>query len=71
MCMHYYFMVHDMIVVGSGGQPTPGCYLGGGATTWPNDKSVTRDGVTKDELGLMSCRNLGRNVAETVIRIGI
>ncbi len=71
MCMHYYFMVHDMIVVGSGGQPTPGCYLGGGATTWPNDKSVTRDGVTKDELGLMSCRNLGRNVAETVIRTGI
>lgn len=69
--MIYYFMVQDMLPVGSGGQPTPGCYIGGGATTWPNDKSVTRDGVLKDELGLMSCRNLGRNVAETVIRIGI
>ena len=66
--MHYYFIIHDMVVTGSGGQPTPGCYLGGGATTWPNDKSKSRDGILKDELGLMSCRNLGRNVAETVMR---
>ena len=71
LALQYYFQVHDMIVVGSGGQPTPGCYLGGGATTWPNDKSESRDGVLKDELGLMSCRNLGRNVAETVLRMGI
>lgn len=67
--MHYFFMIHDMLPVGSGGQPTPGCYLGGGATTWPNDKSKDRNGVLKDELGLMSCRNVGRNVAETIMRI--
>ena len=71
MTMHYYFMIHDMLPVGSGGQRTPGCYIGGGATTWPDDKSVQKNGVLKDGLGLMSCRNLGRNVAETVIRTGV
>ncbi len=66
--MHYYFMIHDMIVVGSGGQPTPGCYIGGGATTWPNDKSSS-NAILNDKLGYQSCKNLGRNVAETVLRI--
>ena len=67
--MQYFFMIHDMIVVGSGGQPTPGCYLGGAATTWPNDKSKSHDAVLNDTLGLNSCRNLGKNVAQTVLRM--
>ncbi len=66
--MHYYFMIHDMLITGSGGQRTPGCYIGGGATTWPNDKS-NENGILLDELGLQSCRNLGQNIAETVARV--
>ncbi|MBQ8933857.1 MAG: flavodoxin family protein [Lachnospiraceae bacterium] len=65
-----YFLIHDMLPVGSGPQRTPGCYIGGGATTWPNDKDSGKNGILKDALGLQSCRNLGRNVAETVIRVG-
>ncbi len=67
--MHYFFLIHDMVVTGSGGKPTPGCYIGGGATTWPNDKKK-QSAVEDDALGLQSCRNLGRNIAETVMRIG-
>lgn len=66
--MHYFFHVHDMVVIGSGGEPTPGCYLGGGATTWPNDKGE-KNAVLSDELGLESCKRIGRNIAETVNRI--
>lgn len=67
--MHYFFLIHDMLIAGSGGQPTPGCYIGGGATTWPNDKSKSKNGILNDKLGLNSCRNLGRNIAQTMIRI--
>lgn len=65
LAMQYFFEVHDMIVVGSGGEPTPGCYLGGAGTTYPN-KGDVRDGVLQDELGLKSARNLGIRVARTV-----
>ncbi len=63
--IHYYFHVQDMIVVGSGNVPIPGCYLGGGSTTWP-ERGRSRDGVRKDEIGLKSCGNLGRKVAKTI-----
>lgn len=66
--MHYYFHIHDMLVAGSGGERTPGCYVGGGATTWPNDKGAS-NAILNDTLGLQSCRNLGRNIAETVCRM--
>lgn len=66
--MQYYFMIHDMIVVGSGGQPTPGCYIGGGATTWPNDKG-SENAILNDTLGYQSCKNLGKNVAQTLLRM--
>ena len=60
--IHYYFSVQDMIVVGSGNEPTPGCYLGGCGTTYPQRGRV-RDAVLQDELGLKSSINLGRKVA--------
>lgn len=63
-----YFQVHNMIVVGSGGEPTPGCYNGGAGTTYPQ-KGDIRDAVLTDELGLKSSRNLGRRVAEVVMML--
>lgn len=61
--IHSYFLVHDMIVVGSGPAETPGCYYGGGAVTHPK-RSRIRDAVLDDELGIRSSRGLGRKVAE-------
>lgn len=60
--IHYYFLVQDMTVVGSGSEPTPGCYLGGGATTYPNHGKI-REAVLEDEIGLKSTEMLGRRVA--------
>jgi multimeric flavodoxin WrbA len=67
--LHYYFIIQDMIVVGSGSEPIPGCYLGGAATTYPKRGRV-RDGVLDDEIGLKSVANLGRRVAEVLGRLG-
>ena len=50
----------EMIVVGNG---RPGARFG--ATVW----SGAEGGVTKDEIGLATARNLGRRVAETVLRL--
>lgn len=66
LSLHYFMHVHDMIVVGSGGEKTPGCYLGGGGTSWPNDRNK-KNAVEDDELGMKSARNLGRNVAGTLM----
>lgn len=68
MGMHYYFHIQDMIVVGSGNVPIPGCYIGGGATTFPNRGRV-KNAVENDEIGLQSCGNLGRRVAKTIGQI--
>lgn len=68
MCMQYYFEVHDMIVVGSGGEPTPGCYLGGGCTTYPQ-KGDIKNAILDDEIGLKSARNTGIKVAKTVLML--
>jgi multimeric flavodoxin WrbA len=67
LAMQYYFQVHDMIVVGSGGEPTPGCYLGGGCTTYPQKGDIA-DAIENDEIGLKSARNTGIKVAQTVLR---
>jgi multimeric flavodoxin WrbA len=60
--IHSYFLVHDMIVVGSGPVETPGCYYGGGSVTYPK-RSRILDAVADDELGLRSARGLGEKVA--------
>jgi multimeric flavodoxin WrbA len=51
----------EMIVVGNG-RP----HSRFGATLW----SGAEGGVTKDEFGMTTARNLGRRVAETVLRMG-
>ncbi len=61
--IHSYFLVQDMIVVGSGPQETPGCYYGGGAVTYPKRSRIV-NAVLEDELGLRSARGLGRKVAQ-------
>jgi len=50
----------EMLVVGNG---RPGARFG--ATVW----SGAEGGVTKDEIGLATVRNLGRRVAETILRL--
>lgn len=64
--IHYYFAVQDMTIVGSGAEPTPGCYLGGCGTTYPQRGRV-RDAVLQDELGIKSSENTGRRVAKTIV----
>lgn len=66
--MQYFFEIHDMMVVGSGGEPRPGCYLGGACTTHP-ERGAVRDAVEQDELGLKSARNTGIKLARTVLRL--
>ncbi len=61
--IHSYFLVHDMIVVGSGPVETPGCYYGGGSVTYPK-RSKILDAVAEDELGLRSAMGLGEKVAK-------
>ena len=61
--IHSYFLVHDMIVVGSGPAETPGCYYGGGSVTYPK-RSRILDAAAEDELGLRSARGLGEKVAK-------
>lgn len=63
--IHHFFFIHDMVVVGTGGEGRPGCYLGAAATTHPLRGRV-EDAVREDELGLSAARSLGRRVAETV-----
>ncbi len=61
--IHNYFLVHDMIIVGSGPVETPGCYYGGGSVTYPK-RSRILDAASEDELGLRSARGLGEKVAK-------
>ncbi len=63
--IHYYFLVHNMIVVGTGPDPTPGCYLGASATTYP-EKGASRKAVLQDELGVKSAKMVGRRMAEVL-----
>ena len=64
--IHHFFLVHDMIVVGTGPDERPGCYLGAAATTHPKRGRV-KDAVKEDGLGLRAARILGRRVAEVAI----
>jgi multimeric flavodoxin WrbA len=65
LTIHYFFLVHNMILVGTGPEPTPGCYLGGCGTTFPQ-KGPVKGAVLKDELGVKSARMVGRRVAEVL-----
>lgn len=63
--IHYYYLVHNMIVVGSGAEPTPGCYLGAAGTTFP-EKGEVKDAVIQDKLGTKSAKMVGKRVAEVI-----
>jgi len=63
--LHYFFLTHEMLVVS--GKPPYG-YFGGCAESLEikEDGSFTSppDGIKHDELGIKSCRFLGKRVAE-------
>lgn len=61
--IHHYFLIHDMIVVGTSTTERPGCYLGAAVTTHP-ERGMVKDAVKNDELGLKSAYMLGRRVAQ-------
>lgn len=63
--IHHFFLIHDMIIVGTGPDERPGCYLGVAATTHPKRGRI-KDAVKEDELGLRAARTLGKRVAEVV-----
>ncbi len=63
--IHYYYFIQNMIVVGTGPEPTPGCYLGAAGTTYPQ-RGKSRDAVLEDELGMKSAKMLGRRVASVL-----
>jgi multimeric flavodoxin WrbA len=67
--IHHFFFIHDMIVVGTGPDERPGCYLGAAATTHPQSGRHA-DGVKEDELGLRAARILGKRVAEVLHYLG-
>jgi hypothetical protein len=56
-----------MVVVGTGSDDRPGCYLGAAATTHPQSGRVI--GAAKDdELGVKAARLLSRRLVEVVRR---
>lgn len=63
--IHYYCLIQDMIVIGTGPDPTPGCYLGGCGTNSPQRGRI-KDAVKSDDLGIKSSEIIGKRVAETV-----
>lgn len=66
-CIHYYMLVHDMTVVGTGPDEIPTCYIGGVGNNYP-ERGRVRDSATRDEAGIRSCQILGRRVAEKLLQ---
>lgn len=63
--IHYFYMIHNMIVIGTGPENTPGCYLGACGTTSPQSGQV-RDAVLQDPLGVKSAKMMGRRLSEVL-----
>ena len=59
--------IHDMVVVGTGSNDRPGCYLGAAATTHPQRGRVI-GAVKDDELGVKAARLLAGRLVEVVHR---
>ena len=66
-CIHYYMLVHDMTVVGTGPDEMPTCYLGGVGNNYP-ERGRVKDAASRDEAGIRSCRIIGKRVAEKVLQ---
>lgn len=69
--IHHFFLVHDMIVAGTGPDKQPGCYLGAAAFSGmdPDRGSAVRDAVMNDEIGSRAAEVIGRRVAELVKKL--
>jgi len=69
--MHHFFMIHDMVVIGTGPDPQPGCYLGAAAFSGehPQLGSQVKNAVEKDTIGMRAARIIGRRVAEMVTHL--
>ena len=63
--IHHFFFIHDMIVIGTGSEERPGCYLEAAATTHPQRGRI-KNAVEQDELGLSAARFLGKRVVDTL-----
>jgi multimeric flavodoxin WrbA len=70
--IHHFFMIHDMIVVGTGPDMQPGCYLGAGAFSGADPKRGSRvtAAVEADEVGMRAAKIIGKRVAEMLILLG-
>lgn len=66
-CIHYYMLVHDMTIVGTGPDEMPTCYLGGVGNNYP-ERGRVKDAATRDEAGIRSCQIVGRRVAEKMLQ---
>lgn len=66
--IHHFFLVHDMVVVGTGPDEQPGCYLGAAGFSGqdPAKGSRVKDAVRDDEVGMRAARIIGGRVAEMV-----
>jgi multimeric flavodoxin WrbA len=66
--IHHFYFIHDMIVVGTGPDEQPGCYLGAAAFSGqdPIKGSRIKHAVEQDELGLKAARIIGNRIAETL-----
>jgi multimeric flavodoxin WrbA len=66
--LHHFFMIHDMVVVGTGPEPQPGCYLGAAAFSGahPQLGSLVKNAVETDPIGIRAAGIIGRRVAEMV-----
>lgn len=67
--IHHFFLVHDMVVVGTGPDKQPGCYLGAASFSGsdPQRGSTIRDASTSDDIGTRAAQIIGVRVAETVL----
>ena len=65
--IHHFFLIHDMLVVGTGSEDRPGCYLGAAATTHPQRGRVV-GAVRDDELGIKAARLLAKRLTQAVCR---
>lgn len=62
----HFFLIHDMFVIGTGPDPSPGCYLG--AAAW-GVSDVGESSASEDKLGLRAAGIVGRRLVEAVARV--
>jgi multimeric flavodoxin WrbA len=71
--LHHFFMIHDMVLVGTGPELQPGCYLGAAAFsgTHPQLGSQVKNAVESDDIGIRAAGIIGRRIAEMVMRLNL